>query len=436
MKQIVIKLLYALAKRYVDRTQPTIIAVTGSQGKTTTKNAIAAGLTALYPKGMIRSAEKSFNNEFGVPLSVLGEHSPGKSIFGWLRLFWRASFFNASEAPKVMVLEYGADHPGEIEHWCKMAVPDIGVITGVSAVHAQQYPGGIDDIAHEKSMIARYAKKHLVLNADDPVVAGMVQYAASDVRITTYGLNGDIAIRNIQLLPRVDDAFESGDVFAQTTAELTVEQSPVELQLPNLIGYAPVMSCAAAIAALNGTLERTALVTEIAAALESAYRPTPGRLRPIAGNKGSLIIDDSYNASPDAMMNGLNVLEQFELGTNTARRIAALGSMAELGAHSHEAHFHTGKRVAEVADVFIAVGEQMQIAAGAAKQHGMDPNAIHWFKDSEAAGRWLDAHLGPADIVYVKGAQSARMEILVKEVMADPLQAKDLLVRQEKKWLN
>jgi len=161
----------------------------------------------------------------------------------------------------------------------------------------------------------------------------------------------------------------------------------------------------------------------------------PGRLNPIAGIKGSLIIDDSYNAAPLAMQNGLDVLKSFSLSTDDDRRIAVLGQMAELGQYTENEHRLIGMKVAECADLFLAVGENMRIAVESAKESGLDPNAIEWFANSEEAGRYLDREVKTGDIVYVKGSQSTRMEKVVKDIMAEPARADEILVRQDEKWL-
>lgn len=160
-----------------------------------------------------------------------------------------------------------------------------------------------------------------------------------------------------------------------------------------------------------------------------------GRLRPLAGIKGSLILDDSYNAAPASVIAGLEALEQFTPGELKDRRIAALADMAELGSLSEAEHRKIGERVAAAADLFVAVGPQMKFAIEAAIAAGMPEDKTIWFKDSVEAGRYLDRILETGDVVLVKGSQSQRMERLVKDILAEPSKAKELLVRQEDRWL-
>ncbi len=439
MKKIIANILYRRAKSYVNTCEPIIIAVTGSHGKTTTKNAIGSIIKEAYPDHLVRIPEKSFNNEFGTPLTVLGEKSPGRSIVGWFALIIRSFFYRKRSCPEILVLEYGADRPGEIEHWCKMAAPDIGVITGISEVHASNYPN-LDELIKEKSQLAVYTKQVLCLNADDDAVMSMQEKIQQGVDVYSYGYEGaTCTIKKISVQPNSEEMFEPGEMFVVTLADATLQKENVEIRLNNLFGYAPIMSAAAALTAHEGLRSvknsRTLTSREALEALTVSYTPTPGRLRPIAGIKGSLLIDDSYNAAPAATMNGLDILDTFPLAEEQDRRIAVLGRMAELGEHSDQRHFDIGKRVAEVADTFIAVGEEMKVATGAARQFGMNDDAIEWFSTSEEAGRYLDRYVKQGDIVYIKGSQSARMEKVVKDLMAEPLRSKELLVRQEKKWL-
>ncbi len=163
--------------------------------------------------------------------------------------------------------------------------------------------------------------------------------------------------------------------------------------------------------------------------------PAPGRMRPMAGIKGSLILDDSYNAAPASVMAALDVLHLFLTDRPNSRRVAALGKMAELGQYSEAEHAAVGRRVAEVADVFVAVGPEMQGAADEALRAGMKPESIIRVTDPVQAGRWLDENIREGDIVLIKGSQSARIEKAAKDVIAEPLRAAELLCRQEEYWM-
>lgn len=425
MKKFLIKCLQKKAQKAVRKHHPTIIGITGSVGKTSAKQAIAV---ALEDQLQVRVSHKNYNNEIGLPISILGKEAPGKSVTKWLSLLLSP----ISSMPEVIILEYGIDHPGDMDALCSIAQPNISVVTGISPVHAEFF-ADIHALVAEKAKLVSAAPKDgvIILNADNEFVLSMKGKARG--RILTYGKNGELRLNSVEIQTRIDDHVEPGEVIAKTVADFSDPEKDGQLVLTNSLGYAPVMAALAALAVVRAMQLDEARAIQ---ALEKMFKPTPGRLFPLPGIKGSTVIDDSYNAAPAAMQNGLEILRQFPLYREDDRRIAVLGSMAELGAYTEDEHRHIGLKVAEVADVFIAVGESMKFAMEAAKEAGMDEDAIEWFKDSHEAGRYLDRTVQEGDIVYVKGSQSMRMERVVKDIMAEPFRAKELLVRQEDKWLN
>ncbi len=164
----------------------------------------------------------------------------------------------------------------------------------------------------------------------------------------------------------------------------------------------------------------------------SAMNSPAGRMRLIAGIKNSWIVDDTYNSSPSATLAALETLSQIK----NRRKIAVLGEMLELGAYAEEAHRQVATSAAQKADLFLAVGERAIFMADQAKKEGMAENQVFYFASSEEAGRKLQDLIEENDVVLVKGSQGIRMEKIVKEIMAEPQKAKELLVRQEKEWQN
>ena len=164
------------------------------------------------------------------------------------------------------------------------------------------------------------------------------------------------------------------------------------------------------------------------------WAPPPGRMRLVDGLKGSLIIDDTYNSSPAAVMAALDTLKTV-LAT---RRIAILGDMLELGRYSASAHKNVGERAAQCADLLITVGLRSRAIAGAALDAGMRESDIRQYDlgESARAGKELEAELAQGDVVLVKGSQSLRMEKTVLEIMAEPQRAAELLVRMDPDWMS
>lgn len=427
MKKLVMRLLQMTAKRVLARYRPIIVGITGSVGKTSTREAVALALGGAFA---VRTPAKNYNNEFGLPLAILGEKSPGKDAWGWLKLFWRTARIRSF--PQMLVLEYGADAPGDIAALCAIAEPHVSVITAVSPVHLANYPNW-DALVSEKMSLGLLTDPAgtVVLHADDATVLRMRERMAANV--ITYGIHAsaDVRATEVRVVPRYDASFEQGEAFVVTTAKVQAFGETAELKLRNCIGEAPVLSCVAAIAVAHTF---GVALEDAVARLNKELRPVPGRLHPLPGIKGSLLIDDSYNAAPASMAMALGTLRVFVPGSAHARRIAVLGKMAEIGVTSREEHELVGREVAATADLFIAVGEEMWAAADTAVAAGMDREHVERVADAVEAGRYLDRVVQSGDIVLIKGSQSARMERTVKDVLADPLHAAELLVRQDAGW--
>lgn len=427
MKTLVIKALAGIARNKIKRHEPTVVAVTGSVGKTSTRTAIALALGAKY---RVRTPHKNYNNEIGLPLAVLGEQSPGKNAWEWLKLLVRAQ--KSSDMPEYLVLEYGVDKPGDMAELVKIAKPDVAVITAISPVHVANYPG-LEALINEKAALGEAVAEDglVVLNGDDVRVIEMRKRFVAPVE--TYSLShGHAYATDIRLEYPKEESFDVGEVFVITRATVHVGEQSSELVLHNCATTSLVSAC---LAAVDVAVYLGVPLSDATAALSKEFLPVNGRLRPLAGVKGSLILDDSYNAAPASMVAGLEALGQFTPGEEYDRRIAALGDMAELGSLSEDEHRAIGAYVAQVADLFVAVGPQMKFAVEAAEAAGMDRDKIEWFKDSVEAGRYLDRVVEAGDVVLIKGSQSQRMEKAVKDIMAEPVRAAELLVRQEDKWL-
>jgi UDP-N-acetylmuramoyl-tripeptide--D-alanyl-D-alanine ligase len=422
MKKIIQYLVTNKAKKLLAHHKPMIIAVTGSVGKTSVRNAIASVLSAKFRVG---TTIKNYNNEFGVPLSILGAESPGKSVIGWLALLMKTP----KELPEVFVLEYGIDRPGDMTHLCFIAKPDIAVLTRISPVHAEHFRS-IEELAEEKAGLLECASKLVVLNADDPRVMGLSKHAAAPIKTYGFSESADLQATNYKLQTRDDFSFEPGELFSKIRATVKTPQDEIVVELHNMLGKISVSALMPAIAiATHLGLTREEILLKLP---ETQFEP--GRMNPIPGIKGSLIIDSSYNAAPASMAAALDVLGDFH-PVEQARRIAVLGNMAELGQYTKQEHRLVGLKVAEVGvDLLLTIGEHARGIRRGAIEAGIPEEHTQHFESSQQAGRWLDREIKKGDIVLVKGSQSARTEKVVKDVMAQPMRAMELLVRQTMYW--
>ena len=410
-----------LARATLAKHRPSVVGITGSVGKTSTK---LAALAVLNSAGSVRAPGGNLNNEFGLPLAVLGDYDlPGGFSF-WIRVIFVGfvNLFVGRRYPRTLILEYGADRPGDLEYLLSIVKPDIAVVTAVgeTPVHVEFYSGP-EDVAKEKSKLVSSVSEGgwVVLNYDDPVVLAMRDVAKG--RVMTFGFSEEADVRIA--------AFENRSEFGKPIGisfKLEHGGSFVPVKIEGVFGEAQAYAAAAAAAV---GLVRGLNLVKISEML-ALYRGERGRMRLIEGIKGSYIIDGTYNASPAAVLSALEILRTVA----APRKVAVLGDMAELGRYTIAAHENIGRIVAETADIFITVGSRMRLAAEAAKER-MHKGSILSFDTALEAAPEVQKLLKPKDIVLVKGSQSMRMEKVVLEIMAEPEKALELLVRQYGKWL-
>ncbi len=426
MRQLLQKILRSLASKIIKRYQPKIIGITGSVGKTSTKEAIYTVLVEHYN---CRQNQKNYNNEIGVPLSIIGQESGNKNIFAWLKIVfsaWSLIYGKKKNYPEILILEFGADHPGDIKYLVNFAKPYIGVVTAVGPVHLE-YFSKIDRIAHEKGRLIRNlpSEGSAILNMDDDLVLPMKEHTSASVITFGYGEKSDIRAHDISLSYGPDKKTEG--IPSGLSFKITFKGNTVPIFIPKLIGEHQLYPVLAAFAV--GTAFNLNAI-DIAKRL-GQYQAPPGRMNLIPGIKQTIIIDDSYNSSPTAAKAALEVIKELKV---TGRKFAALGDMAELGTYTEQGHNEVGESVLGSVDYLITVGEKAKLIAQSAQDSGFDPDCIFSFPDSATAGRFIQNRIQTFDAILIKGSQVSRMEKIVKELMAEPLRAKELLVRQGSAW--
>jgi len=422
METKVSKLLTWGAKRIIRKHQPKVVAVTGSIGKTSTKDAIALVFGSDLPS---RKSPESYNNELGVPLTILGQQAPGRNPTRWLRTLRSIFGTRGRQYPQVLVLEMAADHPGDIGKLVQIAPPTVGVLTGITPVHTEFF-GTLDAVAEEKgSLIASLPEQGIaVLNRDDALV--WEQRQRTRATVLSYGFHGDadIGVAQTELCGTFEGKTEEDRIGMH--AKIKIQGNEFPLTIPRLLGQHQLYPVLAAIGVGSALgIEATTILDRV-----KAYRVPLGRLRLISGIKYTWIIDDTYNSSPAAAVAALEVLAKLPGG----KKFAVLGDMEELGNLTEESHRAVGAKAAETADILIAVGEKSRATADEAKKRGMDDDRVFTFSDRARAGRFAQERIRKGDLVLVKGSQASRMEHVVKELMAEPLQAQKLLIRQSATW--
>lgn len=417
MKNFVAKQLAQLARKLIAKHQPKIIGITGSVGKTSTRDAIYAVVSTAFSA---RRGHKNYNNELGLPLAVLGSESPGRNIFGWLWLFIRGYFsLWIGSFPKVLVLEMGVDKPNDMDYLLSIARPDIAVITNIGVAHYQFF-GSHEAVAAEKGKLVEAVASGgaVIVNADNELAYDQRNKAL--VKVVSYGFSDHSDVR-LQV--------EAEDFTAPGKTTLLVHTPTQDFQIRiNGVGLPHAASVAAAVAV---GLYLGMNIENIQRGLQ-AYKPVPGRLNLLAGIKRTLIIEDSYNASPDSMREALQLLARVP----RQHKVAILGDMLELGEVSDKEHQAIGVMAANLGlDKLITVGEQGKLVADSAASAGLAANNIVSFTDSSEAADHIREQLVADSVVLVKGSQGVRMEKISKELLADPMSASNVLPRQYGRWL-
>ncbi|MBI5465724.1 MAG: UDP-N-acetylmuramoyl-tripeptide--D-alanyl-D-alanine ligase [Candidatus Kerfeldbacteria bacterium] len=427
MKRLLQFVLKCLARATLAKYHPRIVGITGSVGKTSTKEAVAAVLARSFRVGQ---APKNLNNELGLPLAILGEYDSGyRNVLTWISILGRASkrlIRLDSTYPKILVLEYGVDHPGDMDYLLSVAQPDVGLVTAVGPTHLE-FMGSIEAVAKEKAKLVTSlpAAGLAVLNVDDEWVSSLRQSIQAPV--VTFGLSAQAQVR----AEGVGLSYDVNSRLKGVSFKLISGGSSVPIMLAGVAGRPPVLVALAA-AAVGVSSGISPL--DIAQTLQ-AMRWTPGRLRLLAGVKHTTLIDDSYNSSPKALAEALEVLAGVELASGQ-RRWAVLGDMLELGAESENLHQQAGALAAQLSmDYLVMVGERSRGFARGAMSVGFNPDRIWHFAESYEAGRFVQDRLEEGDVVLIKGSQGVRCEKITKELMAEPQRAKELLVRQYKPWV-
>jgi len=413
LRKIVLKKLEILARIKLRRMKAKVIGVTGSVGKTSCKDAVFEVLSKHH---RVLKNKKSFNSEFGLPLTILQQNSGFNSPVEWMKIllrgFWRAFFVN--DKFDYLVLEMGVDKAGDMDYLTRIAPPNMACITAIKPAHMDDSQfASVEEIFKEKSKIFNKADVKII-NIDD-------KYVSQVKGDYTYGFKEGADFKAFSFVQG-----EKGVDF-----EVEYKGNDYQFFIPVFGGYQVTTLFPAIIFGFLTDVPAGDIQQALA-----EFRLPPGRMSLIEGVDNLLILDSSYNASPEAVKESLKVLDYFGKKKDK-RRVFVFGNMNELGSHSKDLHEEVGAKVPEYADILFTVGGDVQYAASAANKHGMDSKNIYSFENVNEAVKKYKEIMQEGDIVLAKGSQNkVRLEIFVKKIMKHPKKAKELLVRQEEKWQN
>jgi len=361
-----------LARDRRRRYRTPVVALTGSNGKTTTKEMISTCLETTFP---VLKTRGNLNNLIGLPLTLL----------------------NLTEKERVVILEMGMNVPGEIRRLTEIAEPDVGLITNIQKVHLEGM-GSLERVKDEKGDLFRRMRRDgtILVNQNDPYVIDLAsEFSGQKI---TFGVekSADVMANEIRLRGAEGTSFN-----------LILEGEKMEVNLP-LLGrhFVPNALSAIAVATLFG-IE----VKKVKEALER-FQPFPMRMEVIHLEGGKTLINDTYNANPRSMELALETLAEMK---GKGRAIAVLGDMLELGDFTEEAHQQVGEKVRELSiDLLLAMGEKAPLVAESAIRHGFEPKRARVVESHSEAISILKETIQEGDWILIKGSRRMAMEKIVE----------------------
>lgn len=408
------------------RYKPKIIAITGSVGKSLTKEAIYLSLSKNF---FVRKSEKSFTAELGVALTIIGCPNGTGSFLDWSRnlllglglLLWPRAY------PEYLILEIDNDKPGDLSGVSSFISPNILVMTAIGEVpaHIESFPD-MDSFLFEKKALINSVKRDgvIVYNMDDGLTSNLLQDTSVKKVSCAVGNGADFFATELEILYANEKTrgVPTGMSFEIKTGDDSYSVSVLEsIGIQNQ--YALLMAFAVA--------SHLGVQKSQASRLLNKFSSLPGRMNLVSGIKDTIVVDDSYNSSPVALSHAISVFGDIKA---KGKKFAVIGDMMELGKYSAESHRQVAEMLKGKADMVVCVGIRARKICEELLNLGFNESNILSFDTSEEAGKHLQNLLSPGDLVLVKGSQAMRMERVVEEIMRWPNDKEKVLVRQEEEW--
>lgn len=415
------KILRFMAIAILKRHRPKIVGITGSVGKSSAKEAV---FLVLKNNFKVRKNDENYNNEIGIPLTIIGAKTGGKNIFKWILVFLKWVFWLIAPFgyPKILILEMAIDRPGDMKYLMNFIPVEVGILTNISASHLEFFKN-IKAIAKEKSILVKSVSSQgvAIINTDNPYI----KEEANEIKSKTvsYGFNEEADIKVTGVRFNYDNNGRSKGL----SFKLNYDNKSIPLRLPRIIAKHQLYAALAAV----GVSEHFKInLIDALAALEEFQSPL-GRMNLINGINNSIIIDDTYNSSPVSALAALNTMDQI----TAQRKIVILGDMFELGEESDKGHTEVVKTVLEGKfDKLILVGTRMHKAAQELIGKNNYIKSVLFFSNPEEAGKIIKSTIKEGDLILVKGSQGMRMEKVIEKIISESEDMQKVLCRQSKKW--
>ncbi len=426
LNKFLLPLLALVARRILKKNRPLIIGVTGSVGKSSTKEAI---YTVLKAKFRVRRSLGNLNNEIGLPLTIISDLEPKKNPISWLKVIksgFLGFFRSQKNYPEILILEMAVDRPKDMDYLISIASPEIAVVTGIGISHLEFFRK-TKNILKEKIKIAKNLGKNglLVLNYDDPLLRPLKKNSGKPTVAYGFRKGADVLAKDLKI--GYNKELGEGISLAKGSSfQISYQTVIMPIRLPHIISKAQIYS---ALAGIVVGMHLGMNLVEIAATLKN-FRPLPGRMNFLRGKNGNLIIDDTYNAAPASVRSALEVLALIK----SRKKIVILGDMLELGSISQKEHSALAENLASVADKIILVGKRTLDTHKKLIALGFTRDKILHFRLSTDASKKIGSLVGKGSVILIKGSQGLRMEKIAEKLVNEKELKK--LPRQDKSWKN
>jgi len=408
-KRIIQEVLKMMAKLVLNKRKPIVVGITGSVGKTTTREVVVKILSIKFK---VRGNQRNYNTEIGVPLTILGcqiDYNKNKilQIFGIIYYWLRAMVFD-KEYPEILVLEMGADKPGDIKYFCNFIPINVGVLTDIGISHLENFKTK-QNLATEKGYLLRNVVNNgmAIYNYDNKTVRDIGQKMSTSS--ISYGLDVKAKMKATEIVNKIEINSEfqknEGIIF-----KLDYQGKVLPVRLKNCAGKGIIYSVLAGFSV--GIYFQLNLI-EMIESLEN-FVPYSRRLNLIKGKNNSLIIDDSYNSSPDSLDLALDLMKDIK----AQRKIVILGDMLELGEEEKNSHKQVGAKVAELKpEYFVAIGKRMEEAVQSYSKIIKKEDKVMVFENSQEALEIVGKIIETGDLVLVKGSFGMKMNKITDYLM-------------------
>ncbi|MFA5392308.1 MAG: UDP-N-acetylmuramoyl-tripeptide--D-alanyl-D-alanine ligase [Candidatus Paceibacterota bacterium] len=423
-------ILKILAKLVLWRYKPIVIVVTGSTGKSSTKEAI---YYALKNDFQVARSTSNFNTEIGLPLTIIQGYNAKKNIFLWLINILHTFgmvIIKRRSYPKILILEMSEDQPNLVSYLTKLCRPKIGIIPwiGEIPVHVELHQSA-KALQEEIQKLVSFLPQDgtAILNCDNSL--SLESREKTEAEVITFGFNNDADVKISDYSLIMDKDFRKIGMILR----LEYQGSYVPLKLTGVFGQPQAYALAAGVAV--GLALGLHLVA-IAQSLEN-YKLLKARTTFLQGIKNTWIFEDTYNSNPDALRAALAIFHDLVLAIKREnsyplkRRVLALGDMRELGKYSDEVHQQIASQIIENADIFLAVGNKMKITIEECLKLDFPQENIYWFENSLEAGKKAKELIKEGDLFLVKGSRGIHMEQVTLAIMQELEKAKDYLSFEE-----